>query len=90
MSMSKEYQYYHLTPRGWEEGTFIGDVFGGKKEIPIPEDRYLTILCIDELTAPNAKPIFRDQIEWKSDNLEMVRQLQDKFGVKPDWFGYRT
>lgn len=29
MALSKECQEYHLTPHGWVEGSFKGDVLGG-------------------------------------------------------------
>lgn len=58
MSFSKERQDYHLTPKGWIEGTFKGDGIGGAQEVEIPPDRVLTISCYDELSSPYAKKIY--------------------------------
>jgi hypothetical protein len=49
MSLSKERQEYHLTPNGWVEGSFFGDVVGGREELPTPVDRVLTVACYAEL-----------------------------------------
>jgi hypothetical protein len=38
MSLSKECQEYHLTPRGWVEGTFKGDALGGSNVVEPPDD----------------------------------------------------
>jgi len=43
MSLSKECQEYHLTPRGWVEGSFKGNAFVGSKNVKIPKDRVLTM-----------------------------------------------
>ncbi|MCK5226150.1 MAG: hypothetical protein KAQ89_05485 [Planctomycetes bacterium] len=88
MSFSKERQDYHLTPRGWEEGIFQGDVLGGKKDIDIPADMVLTISCYDEKSYPYSKSMFYDKIIWKSDDKAKMNALIKKFGDKPDWFGY--
>jgi len=89
MSFSKERQDYHLTPRGWEEGAFQGDVLGGKKDVEIPQDRVLTISCYDEISSPYSKPSFYDKITWKSNNQQKIIALTKEFGDRPDWFGYK-
>ena len=88
MSFSKERQDYHLTPRGWEEGSFQGDALGGKKAVDIPIDRVLTISCYDEKASPHSKPIFYDRIAWESDGEAKIQALIKQFGEKPQWFGY--
>lgn len=88
MSLSVESQEYHLTPRGWIEGTFIGDVFGGKNEVPIPNDRVLTIICYDKLAYVHAKPTYSFKIVWESNNKNSIKQLQAKWGEKPKWIGF--
>lgn len=42
MGLSKEYTYWHLTPNGWIPGETRID-FGTIFNIPIPNDRVLTI-----------------------------------------------
>ena len=41
MSASNEYSIWHLTPRGWEEGTEKLDF--GTTERPVPPDAVLTL-----------------------------------------------
>ena len=88
MSLSKESQEYHLTPRGWIEGSFRGDVLGSSKDVGIPKDRVLTIACYDELPSVYSKPYFYDQVVWESEDKQAINHLKKKYGDKPDWFGY--
>lgn len=85
MALSKEYQYYHLTPKGWISGSFEGDALGGSYQVAIPEDRVLTILFIDEIPAPKVKPIYRTQVDWQSDNVKDIRRLKEEFGELPEY-----
>jgi len=89
MSFSKERQDYHLTPRGWEKGSFKGDALGGKKDVDIPIDRVLTISCYDEKSSPYSKSMFYDNITWESDDKAKIDALINQFGDKPNWFGYK-
>lgn len=34
------------------------------------------------------KSIFHDQASWESKDKELIKDLKNKFGEKPDWFGY--
>jgi hypothetical protein len=88
MSISKECQEYHLTPSGWVEGTFTGDVFGGLEERSIPEDRVLTIACYDEIPAAFSKPYYHDQVIWESINKQLIKKLKTIWGERPNWPGY--
>ena len=90
MSLSKERQEYHLTPGGWIEGTFHRDF--GVDVVPVPEDRVLTICCVDELFRASGTLFesgFRDYVEWESDDKKAIEGLKRKYGEKPDWFGYK-
>lgn len=89
MSLSKECQEYHLTPRGWIEGSFKGDVLGGSKGIEVPIDRVLTIACYDELPTVFSKSHFYDRVLWESDDKSLLKELMQKYGNRPDWFGYK-
>ena len=88
MSLSKEYQEYHLTPNGWIEGSFKGDAFGGFNKLPNPSDRVLTIACCDEISSPYSKPSYYDNITWESEDKNKIAKLKAKWGEKPNWFGY--
>jgi hypothetical protein len=90
MSLSKEHQEYHLTPRGWVEGSFKGDALGGFTEVEVPNDRVLTIACYDELPSVYSKPHLYDRVVWESPDKELVNQLKERYGDRPDWFGYKT
>lgn len=89
MALSKECQEYHLTPHGWVEGSFKGDVLGGSKEVEVPDDRVLTIACYDETPAVFSKTHFYDRVLWESEDKELVRRLMEKHGNRPDWGGYK-
>jgi hypothetical protein len=89
MSLSKECQAYHLTLGGWKEGSFEGDAIGGRKKVPTPPDRVLTILCYNELASAYSKPSFYDRIDWESEDKAAIERLKKRFGAKPDWFGYK-
>lgn len=88
MSFSKEYQEYHLTPRGWIVGSFKGDAIGGSNELPIPSDRVLTIACYDELSSAFSKPYYHDEMIWQSVDKKLIERLKAKWGERPNWFGY--
>ncbi len=89
MSLSREYQEYHLTPRGWVEGTFKGNSLSATKEIEPPGDRVLSIDCYDERTSLYSEPFYYDRIVWECEDKKLIRNLQKEFGERPDWFGYK-
>ncbi len=89
MSLSKECYTYHLTPRGWVEGTFEADTLGSSRIKGTPKDRVLTICCYDEQTSLHSKSFFYDKTVWESDDPNMVKKLTKKYGKKPNWFGYK-
>jgi len=88
MSLSKESQEYHLTPRGWETGTFKGDVIGGFDEVATPKDRALTVVCYDKRSSAYSEPDFHSTLTWESEDKQLVNQLKAKWGERPDWFGF--
>ncbi|MEX1013922.1 MAG: hypothetical protein WDZ80_02060 [Candidatus Paceibacterota bacterium] len=88
MALSKEYQEYHLTPKGWVMGSFKGDVLGSSYEIPIPKDRVLTIACFDELPSAFSEPFYYDRVIWKLKNEQLIEKLKTKWDKKPQWYGY--
>lgn len=84
MSMSKERQYYHLTPSGWKVGSFIGDALGGKVVVEDPSDRVKTICVVDEMNYPGKPSSIYAQEVWESDDSDLVRELIAKHGNRPD------
>lgn len=89
MSLSKEYQEYHLTPNGWVEGFFKADTFGADIDGETPLDYVLIVRCYDEWVLGKRKPIFYDEIIWKTKDTEALNKLKKKYGAKPDWGGYK-
>ena len=89
MSLSKEHQEYHLTPKGWVEGSFFGDVIGGRKILPIPSERLLTVSCYDALPSAFANPYFYDHVDWMSEDCKALKIAMALYGNRPDWFGYK-
>lgn len=61
MSLSKEYQEYHLTTKGWVAGSFKADVLGASEDLETPSDTVLTIHCYDEQTSLHSKPFFYEK-----------------------------
>jgi hypothetical protein len=88
MSLSKEYQEYHLTTRGWVEGAFKGDALGESKNLRIPDNRVLTLACYEVSFSTNSKTHFYDKIIWESEDKDLIRRLKQKYGKRPNWFGY--
>lgn len=54
MSESDEWTDWHLTPRGWEEGSQKLD-FVGYQEKPVPKDGVMTCRYSEKLSSPFSK-----------------------------------
>lgn len=90
MALSREYQEFHLTPQGWIDGNFKADSLGASESVETPKDRVLTIRCHDQLSSAFSKPNFYDEIVWESEDKNQINQLKNKYGEKPDCFGYKS
>jgi hypothetical protein len=90
MSLGREHQEYHLTTQGWIEGTFKKDC-GTYDFVETPNNRVLTLHCCDECVFEHGvvKTHFYDEIIWKTNDEEILKQLQEKYGEKPKWSGYK-
>jgi hypothetical protein len=73
---------YHLTPRGWEEGTayFYGDPQG---VVPVPKDAVLTLLKETFQSSPFSKDEVSWSEKWRSSQKTDIELLQKKFGARP-------
>ena len=89
MSLSKEYQEYHLTLKGWVKGSFQADFLGSSENVVTPDDRFLTIHCYDEQASVYSKSIYYEEKIWESDDKNQIKKLKQRYGEKPDWFGYK-
>jgi hypothetical protein len=83
MSLSREWTDWHLTPRGWEEGSTRTD-FGNVTETEPPQDRVLTSRFSEELSSIYSKMDRWHQEQWRSADADAVKALLDKFGPPPD------
>jgi hypothetical protein len=82
MSASHEWFEWHLTPRGWEEGSFSLD-FQGKTVKPEPDDRVATYV-LDEYQGHSMSPMQRSWDEsWSSGNTAIIGNLKKQFGDHP-------
>lgn len=78
MALSKERQGYHLTPRGWKDGSHKGDALGGVKEAEIPSDSVLTIWRYNELPSAFSEAYFYEEVVWKCYDGDLIAQLKKK------------
>jgi hypothetical protein len=85
MSLSNEWHEYHLTPRGWEEGSEKLD-FAGEKPRLIPPDRVLTLRFSDYQSCSFAKPDLSCKVVWRSKDEDAIRRLQQEHGIRPGAF----
>jgi hypothetical protein len=83
MSASHEWTEWHLTPRGWEEGSTLVD-FGRITQKPPPLDRVLTCKYTVKLSSPFSRFDTTTRIEWKSDNQHIIEELIAQFGECPE------
>jgi hypothetical protein len=82
MSLSNEWTEYHLTPRGWVEGSSRVDI-GNVTTMPIPADRVLTKTYHETQSSSFSKMHKRTEEDWRSDNEMLIRELLQKFGPCP-------
>ncbi|MFL6439340.1 MAG: hypothetical protein ACJ71Q_17320 [Terriglobales bacterium] len=82
MSLSKEWTDWHLTPRGWEEGSTEVD-FGHVTEKDPPPDRVLTSRFSEELSSAYSKMSRWHNERWRSPDEGAVKALLEKFGPPP-------
>jgi hypothetical protein len=84
MSLSSEWFYYHLTPRGWVEGTEQLD-FGAGVERPVPDDRVMTVVFHESLSSIFSQPARSAYVEWRHSASRSIKRLQERFGAPPHW-----
>lgn len=84
MSASNEYFTWHLTPRGWEEGTEKLD--SGTTTRPVPADTVLTLEFHERLSSVYSS--FERWIETDFKNPKEAEVLKQKFGTRPREMAY--
>ena len=83
MSASHEWTEWHLTHRGWEQGSWKID-FGSVNHKGYPADRVLTCQYHVRLSSSFSQyQRYVDEI-WQSDNETVVKELIQKFGECPE------
>lgn len=84
MALSNEWHEYHLTPKGWVEGSEELDF--SSQERPTPCDRVLTLrFC--EYQSSSFSPVDRStEVAWRSTDVGEVERLEKTFGSRPARF----
>ena len=82
MILNHEHTEWHLTPRGWEKGTYQPRA-GRKNSLPPPTDRVLTYTRYE---ATGTVLVIHRHVtrDWKSDNNLLVSLMSKKFGDCPE------
>jgi hypothetical protein len=83
MSASHEWSEWHLTPRGWERGSWKTD-FGSIHHEDPPPDRVLTCKYHEKVSSSFSQ--IRKYVEelWRLDYESRIKELIDKFGECPE------
>lgn len=85
MSLSSESFEYHLTPRGWVEGSQKLD-FGAVRHRETPQDRVLTLIRFEKIACFSCEMEVTEKEVWRSDDPGMIKTLTRKFGSAPSFF----
>jgi len=84
MSASNEWFEYHLTVRGWINGSEKLDVVG-IKEKQLPHDRVLTLRFHDYLSSSFSGMDRWYEEQFRSEDDYLVNELLNKFGEIPEY-----
>lgn len=84
MSASNEYSTWHLTPRGWEEGTEKLD--SGTTERPVPPDTVLTLEYHERYSSIYSLP--ERWIDTEIMDQAEAEILKKKYGATPSKMSY--
>jgi len=82
MVLSDEWFEYHLTPRGWEEGSEDIDV-AGLREKPVPKDRVLTLRFHERTSSPYSRQKDWTTVEWSHEDKALIAKLKKEYGSFP-------
>ena len=83
MSASHEWTERHLTPRGWEGGSWKID-FGSTHYKEPPPDRVLSCTYHEKLSSVFSQmQKYVDEV-WRSDDEAQIKELIEQFGECPE------
>lgn len=82
MSVSNEWAEWHLTPRGWERGSYKED-FKSEIQVNKPDDAVCTYLYREYMSSPFSSVSKEHRCEWSSINEEEIKELKEQFGEAP-------
>lgn len=82
MSASNEWTEYHLTPKGWVEGSCQVDFAGVQHKEP-PPDRVITERYREELSSSFSKVHRTTTVQWMSGDTATIARLKGQFGQCP-------
>lgn len=83
MSLSDEWTEWHLTPRGWEEGSTQID-FGNRTNRPRPNDAVLSVKYREIVASMYSKCERTRHETWRSRDPTTVDALLAKYGECPE------
>ncbi len=83
MSASNEWTEWHLTARGWEEGSTRIDGSPIKHLSP-PSDRVLTCKYYEYLSSPFSQFDKGVKEIWRSSEEQLIADLLEKYGLCPE------
>ena len=81
MALSNEYWTWHLTPRGWEEGTVKLDSY--RTDRPVPPDTVLTLIYHDYWGNLGIGSHGNNWIDQEIKNPEEAERLKKQYGDEP-------
>lgn len=82
MSASNEWFEYHLTPRGWFEGSDKLD-FSGFTERQAPKDTFLTVCFSENVSFLHSALDLVCKVVWRSQDRSKIAELIKVFGKEP-------
>jgi hypothetical protein len=85
MSLENEWTKWHLTPRGWERGSFRRDS-ENEVIVPAPADRVMTCVFKEHQSCFHAKLERTVREEWRCPDQTQVDALLKKFGKYPEQY----
>lgn len=83
MSAINEWTEWHLTPRGWEQGTEKTDFASSTKIVAPPSDRVLTCRYYEYLSSVFSAVDKGVNEIWRSSQEKLIKELLQKFGSCP-------
>lgn len=82
MAADNDKTTWHLTPRGWEAGSYY-EFRRLVEDVPNPPDRVMTGTYHVYQQTMNSEQERTWEIEWTATDVDLVKRLIAKFGERP-------